>query len=196
MFKKAQAAMEFLMTYGWAILVVLVVIGALAYFGVLSPSTLLPEKCAFPVILNCIDHNVIDREVTVVLLNGGGRPLIIRAASATGEGLADAVAITGLGAEVDCNTEGADPFTPDDTYSCPDSTGSGNNGCTTTSGVLGAGDQMSIFIREGDVAEGSNCVVQPTSKDKNKYEVKVYYSFQNSQSIVHSITGEVFATAP
>jgi len=26
--KKAQAAMEFLMTYGWAILVVLVVIGA------------------------------------------------------------------------------------------------------------------------------------------------------------------------
>jgi len=37
--------MEFLMTYGWAILVVLVVIGALAYFGVLSPATLLPEKC-------------------------------------------------------------------------------------------------------------------------------------------------------
>ncbi|MBI3036442.1 hypothetical protein HYY73_01620 [Candidatus Woesearchaeota archaeon] len=42
---KGQAAMEFLMTYGWAILVVLVVIGALSYFGVLSPSTLLPEKC-------------------------------------------------------------------------------------------------------------------------------------------------------
>jgi len=30
--KKSQAAMEFLMTYGWAILVVLVAIGALAYF--------------------------------------------------------------------------------------------------------------------------------------------------------------------
>jgi len=37
--RKGQAAMEFLMTYGWAILVVLVVIGALAYFGVLSPSS-------------------------------------------------------------------------------------------------------------------------------------------------------------
>lgn len=35
--KKAQAAMEFLMTYGWAILVVLVAIGALAYFGVIDP---------------------------------------------------------------------------------------------------------------------------------------------------------------
>ena len=31
---RAQAALEFLMTYGWAILVVLVSIGALAYFGV------------------------------------------------------------------------------------------------------------------------------------------------------------------
>jgi len=46
--KKGQAAMEFLMTYGWAILVVLVAIGALAYFGVLSPEKLLPEKCVIP----------------------------------------------------------------------------------------------------------------------------------------------------
>lgn len=43
--RKGQAAMEFLMTYGWAILVVLVAIGALAYFGVLSPAQFLPEKC-------------------------------------------------------------------------------------------------------------------------------------------------------
>lgn len=43
--KKAQAAMEFLMTYGWAILVVLIAIGALAYFGVLRPEQYLPEKC-------------------------------------------------------------------------------------------------------------------------------------------------------
>ncbi|HLC96402.1 MAG TPA: hypothetical protein VJH97_03710 [Candidatus Nanoarchaeia archaeon] len=45
MARKGQAAMEFLMTYGWAILVVLVAIGALAYFGVLNPDTFLPEKC-------------------------------------------------------------------------------------------------------------------------------------------------------
>ena len=37
--------MEFLMTYGWAILVVLAAIGALAYFGVLSPDRFLPDKC-------------------------------------------------------------------------------------------------------------------------------------------------------
>jgi hypothetical protein len=42
--KKSQAAMEFLMTYGWAILVVLVAIGVLAYFGVFNAHTNL-EKC-------------------------------------------------------------------------------------------------------------------------------------------------------
>ncbi|HGJ67134.1 TPA: hypothetical protein ENS27_17370 [bacterium] len=43
--RKAQAALEFLMTYGWAIMVVLAAIGALAYFGVLSPSNFLPDQC-------------------------------------------------------------------------------------------------------------------------------------------------------
>jgi len=34
--RKGQAAIEFLVTYGWAILIVLIAIGALAYFGVLN----------------------------------------------------------------------------------------------------------------------------------------------------------------
>jgi len=36
--KKGQAALEFLTTYGWAFLVILIMIGALSYFGVLNPS--------------------------------------------------------------------------------------------------------------------------------------------------------------
>ena len=35
--RRGQAALEFLTTYGWAFLVILVMIGALAYFGVLDP---------------------------------------------------------------------------------------------------------------------------------------------------------------
>ncbi len=35
--KKGQAAMESLMTYGWAILIVVIVAGVLAYYGVFSP---------------------------------------------------------------------------------------------------------------------------------------------------------------
>lgn len=57
--KLAQAAMEFLLSYGWAILVVIVVIGALTYFNVLDPSTLLPDKCVLQAgPLRCVDNNI------------------------------------------------------------------------------------------------------------------------------------------
>mgnify|MGYP001563330253 CR=1 FL=1 len=51
--KRGQAAMEFLMTYGWALLVVLVAIGALAFFGVLNPGQFLPDQCVFFAGLTC-----------------------------------------------------------------------------------------------------------------------------------------------
>jgi len=71
--KRAQAAMEFLMTYGWAILVVLVVIGALSYFGVLNPSQLLPEKCTLPIGFNCKDFRVTNSSINMYIENGAGR---------------------------------------------------------------------------------------------------------------------------
>ncbi len=85
--KKGQAAMEFLMTYGWAILVVLVVIGALSYFGVLSPSTLLPEKCTFPVGLSCSDFSVSASTINLIMLNGAGRDMAVWSINATADSL-------------------------------------------------------------------------------------------------------------
>ncbi len=76
MYRKAQAAMEFLMTYGWAILVVLVAIGALAYFGVLNPSKFLPSSCVITPGISCDDHRVrSDGSATIVLRNGVGQDL-------------------------------------------------------------------------------------------------------------------------
>ncbi|MBI3034854.1 hypothetical protein HYY71_00890 [Candidatus Woesearchaeota archaeon] len=75
--KKAQAAMEFLMTYGWAILVVLAAIAALAYFGVLSPEKFLPEKCILQPGIACVSHKVEPSKVTLVISNGMGRTMII-----------------------------------------------------------------------------------------------------------------------
>lgn len=76
--KRGQAAMEFLMTYGWAILVVLVVIGALAYFGVLSPQKLLPDKCTLPPGLLCDDYALSkDGGVQMVISNGLGKTVTI-----------------------------------------------------------------------------------------------------------------------
>jgi hypothetical protein len=86
-FKKGQAALEFLMTYGWAILVVLVVMGALSYFGVLNPTNLLPEKCALEIGLDCTDYIVTDGgtgtnnddEIKIKLTNGRGKDVYITA---------------------------------------------------------------------------------------------------------------------
>ena len=44
--KKAQSALEFLTTYAWAFIVMITVIGVIAYFGVLRPQKILPDRCA------------------------------------------------------------------------------------------------------------------------------------------------------
>ena len=75
MFKKGQAAMEFLMTYGWAILVVLIAIGALAYFGVLNPSRFLPNSCTISNQFACETGDFVvysNGTVTLFLRNGRG----------------------------------------------------------------------------------------------------------------------------
>jgi hypothetical protein len=43
--RKAQSAMEYLMTYGWAILIIAVVLGALFSLGVFSGSSFLGTSC-------------------------------------------------------------------------------------------------------------------------------------------------------
>ncbi len=86
---EAQAAMEFLMTYGWAILVVMVAVGALAYFGVLDPSKMLPESCTGPPGFDCIDRasaNSLTGNVVLGLKNNQGFPVVVQnSVSATGD---------------------------------------------------------------------------------------------------------------
>lgn len=73
----SQAALEFLMTYGWAILTVIAAIGVLAYFGVLSPDNFLPEKCSLPSGMICIDYRVESYRVLLVLQNSLGKTMTI-----------------------------------------------------------------------------------------------------------------------
>jgi len=75
--KRSQAAMEFLMTYGWAILVVLVAIGALAYMGVTKTGRFLPEKCLIEPGIACTDFKVDEDSVTLVLKNVLGKNMEI-----------------------------------------------------------------------------------------------------------------------
>jgi hypothetical protein len=79
LFRRSQAAMEFLMTYGWWILVVLAAIGALAYFGVLNPARFIPESCTLPSTsgLACLDFTLSSTSAHLFVMNGGGRDMFI-----------------------------------------------------------------------------------------------------------------------
>lgn len=58
--KRSQAAMEFLLTYGWALVLGILVVSSLTYLGVLDANDLanrfLPRKCDMPVEIHCEDH--------------------------------------------------------------------------------------------------------------------------------------------
>lgn len=56
--KRGQAALEFLSTYGWAIMVVLLAIAALTYFGVFNFESFIPDQCLLSDGFECNDHQL------------------------------------------------------------------------------------------------------------------------------------------
>jgi len=74
--KKSQAAMEFLTTYGWSLLVIVVIIAALITVGVLNSDNLLPDKLDLPPGIAVRDFTINDGEVTLHLMNNMGKNLL------------------------------------------------------------------------------------------------------------------------
>ncbi|MFT4250191.1 MAG: hypothetical protein ACMXYD_02410 [Candidatus Woesearchaeota archaeon] len=58
--KKGQAALEYLFTYGWAFLAILLTLGTLAYFGVFDINNLRGETCRFPPGIVCEEYALTD----------------------------------------------------------------------------------------------------------------------------------------
>ncbi|MEW5955922.1 MAG: hypothetical protein AB1626_05315, partial [Candidatus Micrarchaeota archaeon] len=57
--KRGQTALEYLVTYGWAILVIVIIAAILWYFGVFNPSKWTQEKqCGGFSSLQCMDFKV------------------------------------------------------------------------------------------------------------------------------------------
>jgi len=69
--------MEFLMTYGWAILVVLISIGAMYYFGMLDFMGMVPSMCTLGPGLSCDDFIITEDAVKLVVRNGMGSNIMI-----------------------------------------------------------------------------------------------------------------------
>lgn len=80
--RRGQAALEFLTTYGWAFMVILVMIGALAYFGILNPQNMVRDQCMSTAGIDCVAGNVEADAVTIgdgainlSFTNNMGKPL-------------------------------------------------------------------------------------------------------------------------
>jgi hypothetical protein len=68
--KRGQAALEFLTTYGWAFMIMLVLVGGMAYFGVLSPSRLIPDTCIASSGFLCSEAQIAQDGIVIRLRNG------------------------------------------------------------------------------------------------------------------------------
>jgi hypothetical protein len=81
--KRGQAALEFLTTYGWAFVVILIMISALTYFGVLKPHRLLPDRCTVSPQFSCEDFqiSVADSSIKILMKNNVGDPIRIESLS-------------------------------------------------------------------------------------------------------------------
>src|SRR3990172_218986 len=83
--KKAQSAMEYLMTYGWAILIVIIVAAALFALGVFSPSTYTGHQATgFGELGTPSDWQYSGTNLTIILKNQIGADVSITNVTAAG----------------------------------------------------------------------------------------------------------------
>ena len=86
--REAQSALEYLVTYGWAILIIAIIV-SLLYFFVAVPSSVVPNSCSFVTGANCEDmelgSNTISHTSTISLLITNNKDYAIKDPSITVE---------------------------------------------------------------------------------------------------------------
>ena len=82
---KGQAALEYMITYGWAFLVIIAAISVLGYFGFLNPNKYIPERCEFGEQLKCVDFSAnTDRIIQFRFQNNFGTDINISSVGGDG----------------------------------------------------------------------------------------------------------------
>ncbi|HLP79061.1 MAG TPA: hypothetical protein VK158_00340 [Acidobacteriota bacterium] len=83
--KRGQSALEFLFTYAWAFLIILIMIAALAFFGVLDPAKFVPDKCLATTGFTCMETRVQrnadvgEGHIQIRVANSGGKVAVFDA---------------------------------------------------------------------------------------------------------------------
>ena len=94
---RGQAALEFLTTYGWAVLVILVMIGAISYFGIIDPSRFVPSRCSTSPEMSCVDF-MIDSSTDAVQLQlkqGVGKTIFFEKMNCTYTDITPPISVAG-----------------------------------------------------------------------------------------------------
>lgn len=172
--RKAQSAIEFLVTYGWAFLMVLGFIGALFYLDVLDVSRLLPDKCEFSSEIACQEKIVIEE---------------------SNQGAEDGKVFVKL-----ANNLGASIIIDDCFLSIPEMTEEDDAFCSDTDGICGSGNFNLIGTEwpqgETRTFNFSSCRTKDFGLAAgNKQDVNMiiqYYAVGSSGSYKHNVTGHIF----
>jgi len=84
---RGQSALEYLMTYGWVIIILLIAGGALYAMGILNPSTFTQKSCVGFELLEYREHAFLDSgQFKLKIANGAGAKVFVNETKITIEG--------------------------------------------------------------------------------------------------------------
>ena len=171
--RKGQAAMEFLMTYGWAILAAIIAIGVLAYFGVFNPGRLAGNQGIVnaPFNMDAFRISAVNDEIVMEVTQNLGSSINLQGGT--------------TGFDMDLVSPGAGQCTI--TSSAPDVTTDGADADTLADTAWTTGTKATFTI---DCTVGSNWA----EGDQVKADLKVTYRTSGS-TIDQQSTGTVRGTS-
>jgi hypothetical protein len=76
--KNAQAALEFMVTYGWVLIVILVMVGGVVYFGVAKPDRFIADGCSLSDDLKIQKYAIYNTGAQFELRNTFGKDIDIK----------------------------------------------------------------------------------------------------------------------
>jgi len=75
--KRGQITLEHLTTYAWTLIVIIITIGAISYFGFFDIKKFTPQKCYLSSQFKCVDFSANDALINLKLKNNAGERLIL-----------------------------------------------------------------------------------------------------------------------
>ena len=132
--------------------------------------TSFPERCTFPVRVNCVDHAVTENGIQLMFLNGAGRGIYVENITARSEAFRP---VNGSDSNHNCSLAFSE-----------------------SNQVLRNGEEK-LYTLNVSTEPGSKCSYYDTGRNKDRYyrySIEMYYSFEDSRGITHKIDGELFAS--